>query len=204
MARAQGSVPLKTVVTDQTPLNLSNQFGVPSAQTVDSAGNFAFIGDGNSALFYRAVAAPSATRLLQIGDQVPGIQSSQIVLFSPLIFASQAGVLFGVSFDLPDGAPHQAVLAWNNGTYATVATDTTIAPGTVLPYGANFSPVGINDHGDIAFTAVPTTGQTLFILPAGGTVQRIVGVGDALPLPLLSGTFTSVSVIYGVTVGRTG
>src|SRR6266481_802913 len=76
--RAQGGVPLITVATDQSPLNLSNQFGVPAGSAINQAGDFAFIGNGNSALFFRAAGASAPTRLLQIEDQVPGFPDSQI------------------------------------------------------------------------------------------------------------------------------
>src|SRR6266851_8878356 len=67
-ARAQGGVPLVTVATDQSSLNLSNQFGVPSGTAINQAGDFAFVGNGDTALFIRAAGAPSVTRLLQIYD----------------------------------------------------------------------------------------------------------------------------------------
>jgi len=46
-AHAQGGVPLVTVATDQSPLNLSNQFGVPKGTAINQAGDFAFVGNGN-------------------------------------------------------------------------------------------------------------------------------------------------------------
>ena len=52
-AHAQGGVPLVTVATDQTPLPLSEQFGIPAGSAIDQAGDFAFVGNGGNALFFR-------------------------------------------------------------------------------------------------------------------------------------------------------
>src|SRR6266571_2358880 len=83
-AHAQGGVPLITVATDQTSLNLSNQFGIPAGSAINQAGDFAFVGNGNSALFFRAAGSTTATRLLQIGDEIPGITGSHVLSFSPV------------------------------------------------------------------------------------------------------------------------
>src|SRR5882672_10333524 len=82
-AHAQGGVPLVTVATDQSPLNLSNQFGVPAGTAINQAGDFAFVGNGDSALFLRAAGAAAATRLLQIDDEVPGFPGSQLLTILP-------------------------------------------------------------------------------------------------------------------------
>src|SRR5882672_12950988 len=82
-AHAQGGVPLVTVATDQSPLNLSNQFGVPKGTAINQAGDFAFVGNGDSALFLRAAGAAAATRLLQIDDEVPGFPGSQLLTILP-------------------------------------------------------------------------------------------------------------------------
>jgi hypothetical protein len=182
--RAQGGVPLKTVVTDQTPLNLSNYFGVPAATAIDQTGDLAFIGEGDGALFVRAAGGTSASRLLQIGDPVPGIAGSQIISFSTTIFESQAGILFGVSFNLSDGFVHQAVLTVTGGSnYTTVATDTQVAPASSgRNYGAPLQPVGIDDAGDVAFSSrMSLVETTIFMAPAGSTATRIVGIGDQIP-----------------------
>ena len=67
-ARAQGSISLVTLATDQSPLNLSNRFGVPVSSVVNQGGDFAFVGEGGSALFLRRAGASPAVRLLQFGD----------------------------------------------------------------------------------------------------------------------------------------
>src|SRR3979411_2905581 len=61
-AHAQGGVPLVTVATDQSQLNLSDQFGIPTSSTINQPGDFAFVGNGNTALFFRAAGSSAATR----------------------------------------------------------------------------------------------------------------------------------------------
>src|ERR1700682_2969384 len=92
-AHAQGGVPLVTVATDQSPLNLSNQFGIPAGSAINQAGDFAFVGNGDNALFFRASGASAATRLLQIGDEVPGFPGSQVSSFSPIVGLNSSKVL---------------------------------------------------------------------------------------------------------------
>src|SRR4029077_19442646 len=94
---AQGGVPLVTVATDQSSLNLSNQFGVPAVTAINQAGDFAFVGNGGSALFFRAAGGAVATRLLQIDDEVPGFPGSQITSILPeLSVNSSRSLFFGV------------------------------------------------------------------------------------------------------------
>ena len=96
-AHAQGGVPLVTVATDQSSLNLSNQFGVPAGTAINQTGDFAFVGNGDTALFLRAAGASAATRLLQIDDEAPGFPGSQILTFLPeLGINSSRSLLFGV------------------------------------------------------------------------------------------------------------
>jgi|HubBroStandDraft_2_1064218.scaffolds.fasta_scaffold31431_3 hypothetical protein len=52
-AHAQGGVPLVTVATDQSSLNLSNQCGIPVSTAINQNGDFAFVGSGGEALFFR-------------------------------------------------------------------------------------------------------------------------------------------------------
>jgi hypothetical protein len=190
-AHAQGGVPLvTTVATDQSSLNLSNQFGVPTGTAINQAGDFAFIGNGDSALFFRPSGASTATRILQVGDTVSGFPASQILSFSPTIRLNSTKLLFfAVIFSLQDGLVHEALLTYDGTNYHTVASSDDIAPGSVgATYGTNLLPVGINDGADVAFTAAisayplnPLT--TLYIAPSKRAAVRVVGSGDTLPQP---------------------
>src|ERR1700693_1271526 len=116
-AHAQGGVPLVTVATDQSSLNLSNQFGVPAGTAINQAGDFAFVGNRDSALFLRDARASAATRLLQIDDEVPGFPGSQILSFLPeLGINSSRSLLFGVWYTSGDTEPHSALLMHDGTT----------------------------------------------------------------------------------------
>jgi len=176
-AQAQNTVSLVTLVTDQTPLSLSNHFGVPNLSIVNQAGDFAFIGEGlstvsagtsalgatGSALFLRRFGSASAVRLLQYGDPVPNVAGSTAVDFVLGGLNSSAHVSFLVDYTVspPDGRLHRAILLYNGTTYSTVATSDQAAPGGTpgqlfgpsLWFPLVFRGLGgdLNDHDDVAF-----------------------------------------------------
>src|SRR5579864_3710000 len=181
-AHAQGGVPLVTVATDQSSLNLSNQFGVPAGTAINQAGDFAFVGNGDTALFMRAAGSSAATRLLQIDDEVPGFPGSQILSFPPeLGINSSRSLFFGVRFKGGDNEPHAALLIYDGTNYLIVVSSDGIAPGSGgATYGFNLVPGGIDDSGDVSFAAVVGS-TTFYIVPAGKPAVRIVGLGDTPP-----------------------
>jgi hypothetical protein len=183
---AQGGVPLVTVATDQSALNLSTQFGVPSGTGINQAGDFAFVGNGETALFFRAAGATAATRLLQIDDEAPGFPGSQIQTILPeLSINSSKSVLFEVRFIGGDHVFRSALLVYDGTNYHTVVASGDAAPGSGSGvYGVNLAPGNINDSGDVDFSAVPTgTGSTTYyIFPSGAQAAvRIVGLNDTPP-----------------------
>lgn len=186
-AFAQGSVPLITVATDQSSLNLSNEFGVPAAEAVNQNGDFAFVGNGGTALFFRAAGASAATRLLQIDDEAPGFPGSKIQTFFSGISLNSSSprvLLLGVRFTGADDLPHTALLTYDGTNYHTVVTSDGVAPGTNgAAYGLGLVPGSINDSGDIDFAAIPVGGNatTYYIVGAGGTAVRIAGLNDPPP-----------------------
>jgi len=207
-AHAQGGVPLVTVATDQSSLNLSNQFGAPAGTAINQAGDFAFVGNGDTALFLRAAGASAATRLLQIDDEVPGFPGSQILTILPeLGLNASRSLLFGVRFNGGDHLPHAALLTYDGTNYHTVVTSDVIAPGSNgAAYGIDLVPGSIDDSGDMNFAALPggINSTTFYIVPAGGTPVRIVGLGDNPPPPpspctacFLPGVPVGVTVLTG-------
>ncbi|MGD0908568.1 MAG: Ig-like domain repeat protein, partial [Candidatus Acidiferrales bacterium] len=213
LAHAQGGVPLVTVATDQSvSSSLSNQFGVPSGQAVDQAGDLVFIGDGRSGLFFRPAGAGSATRLLQTGDPVPGFPGSHVVFFNTSVSINSFGkIYFEAVFSLPDGEIHQALMIYDGTNYHTIVSSESLAPpiatapnlgGPNVTFSTTFTPLnqGINDNGDVAFTADPdATGlQTLYIVPSG-KVPLAVATFNEPSLPPFSGTFsTNPAVLSGI------
>jgi Bacterial Ig-like domain (group 3) len=219
-AGAQGALPLSAVVTDQTPLDLSDRFGIPAASGVDQLGNFAFIGRSNSALFLRRAGSATIERLLQAGDEVPGLAGSRVLSFPaavdifgapemPTRIAIASGrVCFLVAYALSDGLPHQAILVYDGASYRTVVSSEDIAPDSGGTAYGGISSFMINDNGDVAFTAtlrpMPATYSfifsTLYLAPAGATVLRIVGPEDTLPstLPAPPGSLANIIQLVAI------
>src|SRR6266571_5871274 len=180
-AHAQGGVPLVTVATDQTPLDLSNQFGIPAGTAINQAGDLAFVGNGNSALFFRAAGASAATRLLQIEDEVPGVPGSQIRLFSPLVALNATKLLlFEVIFTSSDGITREGLLTYNGMIYHTVVSSGDIAPPPDSVAYGSLIPGSVDDQGDINFSAslIGKLGVTYYIVPSGMPAVRVVATGD--------------------------
>jgi hypothetical protein len=205
---AQGGVPLVTVATDQSSLNLSNQFGVPAGTAINQAGDFAFVGNRESALFLRVSGASAATRLLQIDDEAPGFPGSQILSFLPeLGINSSRSLFFGVRFTGGDSEPHAALLTYDGANYHTVVSSAGIAPGSGgATYGFELVPGSINDSGDVDFAAVPTgtNSTTFYLVPSGGMAVRVVGLSDTPPAACtwcVASTGSSGSFFPGVPVG---
>jgi hypothetical protein len=184
-AHAQGGVPLVTVATDRTPLNLSNQFGIPAGTAINQAGDFAFVGNGNNALFFRAAGSSTATRLLQVGDEMPGITGSLVSSFSSAVgLNSSKTLLFAIDLSTPDGEFKESLLTYDGTNYHTVVSTGDMAP---LPDNVAYSsliPGSINDEGDINFAAflAGKSSITYYILPSGATTAvRIVASDDPIP-----------------------
>src|SRR6266853_5154903 len=183
-AHAQGGVPLVAVATDQSSLNLSNQFGVPAGSAINQAGDFAFVGNGNSALFFRPAGASAPTRLLQIEDQVPGFPDSQIRLFSPLVALNATKLLlFEVIFTSSDGTTREALLTYDGANYRAVVSSGDIAPPPESVAYGSLIPGSVDDQGDINFSAslIGKLGVTYYIVPSGMPAGRVVATGDTPP-----------------------
>ncbi len=184
-AHAQGGVPLVTVATDQTPLNLSNEFGIPAGTSINQAGDFVFVGNGNNALFFRATGSSTATRLLQVGDEIPGITGSQVSSFSSVVgLNSSKTLLFEVDLSTPDGEFKESLLTYDGTNYHVVVSSTDIAPAPESVAYGTLTPGSINDEGDVNFVAflVGKSSITYYILPSGATTAvRIVASDDPIP-----------------------
>jgi hypothetical protein len=193
---AQGGVPLVTVATDQTSLDLSNQFGVPAATAINQNGDFTFVGHGDTALFLRAAGAASATRALQTGDAVPGVSGSRISYFWPTVALNASRLLlFEAIYDLGDGEFRESLMTYDGANFKILVSSDDIAPGSGgATYGGSLRIGGINDHGDVSFstlalnTTITSTGtqvtevSTFYILPSGATTAvRVAGTNDPPP-----------------------
>jgi hypothetical protein len=204
-AHAQGGVPLVTVATDQTPLNLSNQFGIPAGSAINQAGDFAFVGNGNSALFFRAAGASAPTRLLQIEDEAPGFPDSQIRLFSPLVALNSAKLLlFEVIFTSSDGITHEALLTYDGANYHTVVSSGGIAPPPDSVTYGTLIPGSVDDQGDVNFSAflIGKSGIIFYIVPSGGMPVRVAATSDTPPTACTWCSLPPSSPSGGVSIAR--
>jgi len=133
--------------------------GLPAATAINQSGDFAFIGNGSNALFFRASGASSTTLLLQMGDQVPGFAGVSFYRFLPVWASTQQDLLlFGVNFNLPDGLPHAAILTYDGSSYIRWFLPVILRRGpNGASYGTNLLPGSVNDSGDVNFAAQPVT-----------------------------------------------
>jgi hypothetical protein len=172
-AKAQGEVPLIPVATDQSALSLSNQFGIPASSAINQAGDFAFVGNGDTALFLRFAGTSAATRLLQIDDELPNFPGSHIQFILPGLGINSSRILFfGARFTGADGASYSALMTYAEASYRTIVTSYSFIPNSnTSTYGVNLIPGSIDDSGDVNFAAVPTGSGSLvyYIAPAGFT-----------------------------------
>jgi hypothetical protein len=186
---AQASSQLVPLVTDQTPMALSNSLGVPTAPVVNQAGDYAFIGNGGSAVFYRSAGSGAPVRVIQMGDEVPGFPGSRADIMLNLRLNNAGLIAFGVDFFQANGIGQRIIFTFDGTTLQRIVAGNDPAPGGG---GANFERgtvlTGLNDSGDIAFTAglVPAGSlapqqPTLYIVPAGGSPVRVTGLGDTAP-----------------------
>jgi hypothetical protein len=183
-AHAQGGVPLIMVATDQTPLPLSDQFGIPAGSAINQAGDFAFVGNGGNAIFLRPAGSSTATRLLQVGEEIPGITGSHVSSFSSVVGLNSSKILlFGVAFSLSGEVPREVLLTYDGLNYHVVVSSTDVAPAPEsVPYGS-LTPGSINDEGDVNFAAflVEKPSIAFYIVPSGKPVVRVVGLNDPIP-----------------------
>jgi len=201
IATAHAQSQLVPLVTNRTPLPLSNYFGMVSYSDVNQAGDYAFVVGGRTpALFLRRANDSAPVRVLQASDEAPGFPGSRVNLFvAPKLNAS--GLLaFGFDFALANGQTKNVIYTFDGTSFRRIALGLEPAPGCGGALFGAVSLVGLNDAGDVAFTGgVVATGAgipakiTLFIAPAGGTPTRVIGLDDVAPGT--GGTFASISPI---------
>jgi hypothetical protein len=187
---AQAQTQLVPLVTDQTPLALSNLFGVPQSAVINQAGDYAFIGNGASAVFYRRAGTAAPVRVMQMGDEVPGFPGSRNDITNPSLKLNNSGLIaFRPDFFQANGLGQGVIFTFDGTSLHQIVSGADLAPGGGgAKFERNINLLGLNDSGDVAFTAplVPSGSvlslqTTLYIVPAGGAPVRVVGLGDAAP-----------------------
>jgi hypothetical protein len=193
-----GTAQIGPLVTDQTPLDLPNTFGVPGGGgIINSRGDHAFIGAGQASVFYRPSGSSAPIRVYQSGDAIPGASGATGELVTGTLSINNSGVLaFSVDAAFSDGISQGFILTFDGSSLTKVVGGNDPAPASG---GANFERGialrGINDSGAIAFTAplnASSSPQTTLFLASNGNIARLIGVGD--PAPGTAGTLGSVTV----------
>jgi hypothetical protein len=181
---------LVPLVTDNTPLPLSNKLGITGPAVLNQGGDYAFIGNGSSALFLRRAGTSTLVPVWQMTDEVPGYPGSRSDIFGGSPKLNNSGLLaFALDFGPITGAMQHVILTFDGTSYKKVVCSLDPAPGgNGKTFGRGLSQVGLNDAGDVAFTAplqpiyTTTPGQTtLYIAPGGSAPVRIAGIGDPAP-----------------------
>ena len=190
-ALAQGQSQLVPLVTEQTPLALSNKFAATALGygVVNQAG--VYVVSYADASFYRPAGATTLVRVIQAGDELPGNPGTRAAQFSPgtggFRLNSSGLMALQVTYSTATGLTQTAILTFDGTTLRTIAKGTDVAPdsgGATFGY-TGFTLGGLNDAGDLllgsTLVASGTGTPTLFIVHAGGAPIRIAGPGDAAP-----------------------
>jgi hypothetical protein len=181
---------LVPLVTDKTPMVLSNRFGVWYSDAINDVGDYAFGYGTPTAVFLRRAGDTAPALVFQSGDEVPGRPGSRVAGGGAVVLNAAGVLVFHVEFmEAPSLLWQGAIIKWDGASLTTLVTGLDTDPVSGKTYG-RFSSGGLNDRGDVAFTAplvqapvaVGVPGNpTLFIIPAGGAPVRIVGLGDQAP-----------------------
>ena len=207
------------VVTDQTNLKLSNQFGPPNQFILTNAGDVLFTSGSNTALFRWSGGVN--TRLLQTADSHPGFANSTIEDFvaANLVVNALGHAAMTNLFVQKGVRPTRGVFVYDGTNFEKVALGGAVAPGSGGNTFFNFNQLQINDSDQVAFRArlepiaigplglfigSPTTAPIKIALPGdpapstgGGTFQNLqtIGLNNA-------GHVAFLSTIIGGTTNR--
>ena len=197
--RALGQGQLVPIVTNDTPLSLPDQFGQQSTVARNQAGDVAVLDAAGSAVHLKTNGAPAWTRVVQAGDEVPGLPGSRIHAVVALQINASGLLAMGVELNLASGEPQSAILFYNGASLVNVVDGTQTAPNSGgTRFGPGLSLSRFNDAGGVVVTIpapLPDPNSrkiVIFLVPNGGAPVRITGAGD--PAPGTTGTFFGLDV----------
>src|SRR5579863_6446959 len=131
---------LVPLVTDQTPMGLSPNFGVPASRVVNQNGDYAFVGEGNTAVFFlshNASSGTSPTLVLQYGNEFPGFAcnptgfpGSRITSLANVQLNDNGLIAFQAAGDLANGQFFSIILSYNGTCFQDLVDSSMVAPGT--------------------------------------------------------------------------
>ena len=195
--------PVRAVVTEQVALALPATFGLPPVEALAGSGDFAFLAGGNSGAFVRRAGAPSPVRILQSGDEVPGVAHSRIDLFTAIRSNAVGGVALQIDYFTGD-TTKSAIVTYDGTAFTKVVLASDLAPGGGgAVFGRPTALIGLNGAGVVAFIAPLTAlgappgtvaSTTIYVAAAGGSPVRVAGPGDAAP-GTGGGTFGTITAL---------
>jgi hypothetical protein len=186
--RALGQGQLVPIVTNDTLLPLPDQFGQQSTVARNQAGDVAVLDAVGSAVHLKTNGSPTWARVVQAGDEVPGLPGSRIHAIVALQINASGLLAMGVELNLSSGEQQVAIVIYNGASLVNVVDGTDIAPNSGgARFGLGLTLRRLNDAGSVVVT-IPAPGQlpnpdqvVVFLVPNGGAPVRIAGVGDSAP-----------------------
>ncbi len=176
---------LVPLVTDQTPMGLSPDFGLPATRVVNQNGDFAFVGEGNSAIFFLSHTAASGSRpslILQYGNAFPGFAGSRITSLANVQLNNNGVLAFQAGGNLATGQSFSVILSYNGTSFQDLVDNSMTAPGLGGPTYGNLTLLGLDDSGDFAFLSnAGGQGLDLYIAMAGSSPALVAAVGQTAP-----------------------
>lgn len=196
---ALGQGQLIPIVTNDTPLSLPAQFGQQSTVARNQAGDVAVLDTAGSAVHLKMNGSSSWARVVQAGDEVPGLPGSRIHAIVALQINAGGLLAMGVELNLASGEPQSAIVFYNGASLVNVVDGTNVAPNSGgARFGRGLTLRLLNDAGGVVVT-IPAPGFQpdpdeiiVFLVPNGGAPVRIAGVGD--PAPGTTKTFFGLTV----------
>jgi hypothetical protein len=179
---------LVPLVTSDSALALPTTFGTQSRVVRNEAGDVAVLDTLGTAVHLKTNGAPAWARVVQAGDEIPGLAGSRISAILSVQINSVGLVAMTVELNLASGELQSAVLTYNGASVVNVVDGTDTAPDSGSKFGRGLALAALSDNGSVAVTSplvpepptsnVPTT---IFIVPSGGAPVRIAGPGDPAP-----------------------
>jgi hypothetical protein len=184
----QAQSQLVPLVTNKTPMPLSNKFSPGLYGNINQEGDFVFMGRTSSAVFLRRAGSSAPIRLYQTSEEVLGYPGSRGGLITD-VRINDSMLAYSLDFALQNGENQGIIFAYDltSASVSKLVSGLDYIPGsTTTTYGRELGFIGLNASSAIAFSAPlagpgVTPGTTIFIKPAGLEPAAIVSLGDTLP-----------------------
>ncbi len=185
------------LVTDRSPLALSDRFGPPSLSRLTDQGDI-YLNAGSTALF-RWTASAGLTRLLQGSDPHPGFPGTVCDVVGSGLVANSLGHTAMINYFAQRGVRGpRGIFVYDGARFTPVAMRYNPAPDVPNKVFDNFSQFRINNADKVAFVVgfepYPIGGAGLFVGSPGGIPAKIAAVGEDAP-SAVGGTYASLNLM---------